>query len=103
MFIHVHDMPIDFWEGWLTEDQYKSQLTADDDFGRASTIAEYEELRDEAFELARAKGWEGDIRQGPFIAGIPTGDHTTGIMIAWKQHNNGTTFIASPLKLPWLG
>jgi hypothetical protein len=50
-------MPIDFWEGWLTEDQYKNQLNGDDDMARASTIAEYEKLRDEAFELARAKGW----------------------------------------------
>jgi len=101
MFVHVH-MPIDFWEGWLTEDQYKNQLNGDDDMARASTIAEYEKLRDEAFELARAKGWEGDTRQGPFIAGIPTGDYTTGILVAWKQGNNGITFIASPFKLPWL-
>ena len=48
MFVHVH-MPIDFWEGWLTEDQYKNQLNGDDDMARASTIAEYEKLRDEAF------------------------------------------------------
>ena len=78
------------------------KLNGDDDMARASTIAEYEKLRDEAFELARAKGWEGDTRQGPFIAGIPTGDYTTGILIAWKQGNNGITFIASPFKLPWL-
>lgn len=66
--------------------------------------AAYEAFRNQAYELAKKVGWEGDIREGPYIAGLPT--HETAddghIMIAWKQDNNGDTFVVSPYKLPWL-
>jgi hypothetical protein len=86
---------IDFWPGWLTEEQFKAAI---------QSVAEYEDFRDKAFALAKEVGWEGDIREGPFIAGIPT--HETAddghFIIAWKQDNNGDTFVASPYRLPWL-
>jgi hypothetical protein len=57
-----------------------------------------------ARSIARRVHWEGDIRSGsgPFICPIPDGDSTGEYLIAWKQNNNGTTFIASPFRLSWL-
>ena len=70
----------------------------------ATEVAQYKAFREKAFALGHKVGWEGDIREGPFIAGLPTNE--TGndghIMIAWKQDNNGDTFVVSPFKLPWL-
>jgi hypothetical protein len=98
--------PIDVWTGWLTEAQYLDQLAKEEEegFGSSSSVAKYEELRSQAFDLAKKAGWEGDIRQGPFIAGLPTDSIGADgkIMVAWKQDNNGTTFVVSPIKLPWL-
>ena len=97
---------IDFWPGWLSEDEFKDHLskryfTPD---APANAWSAYEAFRYQAFELAKKVGWEGDIREGPFIAGLPT--HDTGddghFMIAWKQDNNGDTFVVSPYKLPWI-
>lgn len=96
---------IDFWNGWTTESQYFDWLEEQESDGfSAGTRSEYEALRSEAFELARKIGWEGDVVQGPFVGGIPTGisGQDGRIMIAWKQHNNGITFVVSPIHLPWL-
>jgi hypothetical protein len=92
---------IDFWPGWMTEKQFEASLKAQMYDG---AVREYYEFRDAAFALAKKVGWEGDIREGPFIAGLPT--HDVGrdgrFMIAWKQDNNGDTFVVSPYRLPWL-
>lgn len=55
-------------------------------------------------EIARSLGWQGDIREGPFVAGVPTFEirNTSLFMVAWKQDDDGLTFIASPVRLPWL-
>jgi hypothetical protein len=55
-------------------------------------------------EFARDLGWQGDTRDGPFIAGMPTFEirHTSLFLVAWKQNDDGLTFIASPVALPWL-
>jgi hypothetical protein len=54
--------------------------------------------------MALEAGWEGDIRHGsgPFVCPLPDGDCGSEYLIAWKQDNNGSTFIASPFCLPWL-
>ncbi len=64
----------------------------------------YEKMKQHALQIARKVGWEGDIREGPFIAGLPTdkGGEDGKVMIAWKQDNNGDTFIVSPIRLKWL-
>jgi hypothetical protein len=97
---------IDFWPGWLSEEEFKAQLAHRCFTQRdiANAWSRYEQFRDRAYDLAKKVGWEGDIRSGPFIAGLPT--HETAIdgnvMLAWKQDNNGDTFVVSPYKLPWL-
>jgi hypothetical protein len=58
-----------------------------------------------ALMLARhyCRGWEGDIRgfSEIYVSGVPVaGDPTCALMIAWKQENNGDTFVASETELP---
>jgi len=96
MFVYVMS-PIDFWEGWLTEDEIKDRLHRDD-------LKRYLARKEKALELAGARGWEGDFRQGPFFSTIPMDDGASGceVLVGWKQDNNGTTFVVSPYQLPWL-
>lgn len=48
--------------------------------------------------------WEGDIRgEDIYLFSLPDPDNCSEkIGIVWKQENNGTTFICSPVELPWL-
>lgn len=56
--------------------------------------------------FARAEcEWDGDCAFGPrtFVVPVPPDDELgCGLGYVWKQHDNGTTFIASPRPLPWL-
>ena len=54
-----------------------------------------------ARQLGRRIGWEGDFR-GPISCPLPNGDCGGEYLIAWKQDNNGATFVASPFALLWL-
>lgn len=104
MYIYPR-MAIDSWAGWLTETQYIAQLRElNKDYGNPdAAIKEYRELKETAFELALKAGWEGDVRDEPHVAGLPGAESQDDghIMIAWKQDNNGDTFVASPFKLTW--
>jgi len=42
---------------------------------------------------AAAAGWEGDFTDGPFICGWPTGEPEAAWGFAWKQDNNGETWV----------
>jgi hypothetical protein len=110
MFIYTI-CSIDNWYGWtpLTEVLDDALERADD----RSFWLEHQELLDfwnTAQKLARAHGWEGDIRGGfgdedggPWFAPLPIDNSgETVFIIAWKQDNNGTTFVASSIPLPWL-
>lgn len=105
--------PIDNnWESLQSVSQYAQELGARD----AAVIAEHGEkgllsfdytvndfLKDweEAKSSAYEHGWEGDCRQGPSIFWLPD---ETGFSygFVFKQDNNGTTFIVSPKRLPWI-
>lgn len=86
--------PIDFWQGWnKPDDKYA-------DIGRVHFILE---RFSEVAVLAHDKGWEGDIREGPYWIPVPFDDSgRCDVILAWKQDNNNTTFVASPVRLPWL-
>jgi hypothetical protein len=105
--IYLYELdPIDWWMGWLTEEQYQEQFDeAASQYGGGWYPNPYPALRERALELARKIGWEGDFREGPFVASLPVDDGSCAcpVMMAWKQDNNGQTFIASPFPLPWLG
>lgn len=101
--------PIDFWNGWIGEKEFLMSYVEDHTHGRyadldmlAHRIKEYSTFREGALALAKRAGWEGDIRDGPYVAAMPYGDCESKFMIAWKQSSDGTTFIASPFRLPWL-
>jgi hypothetical protein len=99
--IFVYDCgPIDWWVGWATEKEFLAQLAALQ-FGEEATSA-YHHRRHAGLVLARKAGWEGDMREGPFVAGLPSEPGTFEYLIAWKQDNNGQTFVVSPVRLPWL-
>jgi hypothetical protein len=53
--------------------------------------------------LASKAGWEGDFAEYPRIFWIPEPNHGDWVYgFAWKQSNNGTCFIASPVELDHL-
>lgn len=56
----------------------------------------------EAKELARKKGWEGDFREDPVVFWMPCNDFEMVYGFAFKQDNNGTTYVISPVELSWL-
>jgi hypothetical protein len=104
MFVYAR-AAIDFWPGWMTEKDFRANLANVYNVqGGSAEWTKYGTFRAKAYELAKKAGWEGDIREGPYVAGLPT--HETAddghFMIAWKQDNNGDTFVASPYRLPWL-
>jgi hypothetical protein len=98
--------PIDFWDGWHPLSELP--LTVDLENGVWLPLAEVDQFLARAQALARRIGWEGDIRggpgagNGPFWAPLPSDRPGVLFMVAWKQDNNGETFVASPRELPWL-
>jgi hypothetical protein len=54
-----------------------------------------------AKEAASAQGWEGDFRKPPVVFWLPNDTGFTHAF-AFKQDNNGSTFIVSPYRLPWM-
>ncbi len=97
---------IDFWDGWQNEPEFLASLFKGYDLveDAESAVSRYVKTLRKAKEVATHIGWEGDIREGPFIAGLPTSStgYDNQYMIAWKQDNNGDTFVFSPYRLPWL-
>ena len=58
---------------------------------------------DFAKNLAIDAGWEGDIREGPFVFFLPFPDSSEmGFAFIFKQENNGDTMVVSPVRLEWL-
>jgi hypothetical protein len=53
-----------------------------------------------AKDAAQDAGWEGDFRGEPVVFWLPMEEFEYGF--AFKQDNNGTTFVISPAPLPWL-
>ena len=45
-----------------------------------------------------------DIREGVYVAALAPSEPCDDFsyMVAWKQENNGETFLASPESIPWL-
>ena len=105
-----HIAPIDFgWENLKTVAETASRLGALKAEGRAVAGEHgYAELDVDDFlsdweaakNLADGEGWEGDFRQGPVVFWVP---HEDGFKygFAFKQDNNGSTFVVSPVRMPW--
>lgn len=56
-------------------------------------------------DRARKHGWEGDFTEEPRVMVLPPGDGGCDFIVAlvWKQSNNGSTFVATMHRLPYLG
>jgi hypothetical protein len=108
MTIWVYSIsPIDWWHGWHKPNDffgvYSDEMEAIDG---PPDAREFYAIWDRARELAKKLHWEGDIRpggNGPFVIPIPTDEPgVPAFAIAWKQDNNGSTFVASTVALPHL-
>ena len=54
-----------------------------------------------AKDAASEKGWEGDFRHEPVVMWIPN-DTEFNYGFVFKQDNNGTTYVISPIEMSWL-
>ncbi len=101
--------PIDWWDGTHSLEDFVAHMAR-----QASDPAVVEagvHLMTRLVELGRdladamsgfkAAGWEGDVREGPFVFSVPAeSDMQWGLVL--KQDNNGGTFVASPVPMPHL-
>lgn len=96
--------PIDYFFGMLTLDEFfcqvQKEIPDDLEYIKDRTLNVLKETE----EFFRCNSmWEGDVSCGPFIFAIPDPDNVSWkTAFFWKQHNNGTSFIASPCPIPWL-
>jgi hypothetical protein len=106
---HTYEVPpIDFgWENLnsvqeiasrLLEKSLGSKLKNDID---DSDLQSFLRSWNSAKEAASEKGWDGDLSLEPVVMWIP--NHTEfNYGFALKQDNNGTTYVISPVRMPWL-
>ena len=92
--------PIDYWNGWQKPSDL-FRVTVDYPDLEWFDPATWAPMWAKARVLARKIGWEGDVSQGPYVTVLP-GSPQPSVVIGWKQANDGTTFIATPVVLPWL-
>ena len=102
LFVYKLIEPIDDWTGWRELTEAASEIRGEGPPRGPSFRTLLARLLD-GCEIARHEhNWEGDVSQGPYWIPLPaTGDDK--FLIAWKQANDGTCFVASPFALPWLG
>lgn len=100
--------PIDYgWEFLPTLSEVAAKLAAAEAEARiagdetAPRMEDFWANFERAKELAKEAGWEGDYRHEPHVFGIPN-EYTLQYGFVWKQHNNGSTFVVSPIELTWL-
>lgn len=109
MFIY-QTAPVDYFAGMLpiaiaAENMWK-ELDEIEESGNEAVFNLFKLAMDcsRAVSLAKSSYWEGDIRgHDLYVFALPDPDATPphlGLM--WKQDNNGTTFICSPVALPWI-
>lgn len=95
--------PIDHWQGWIDLRKFNAADFAGEYGDPARFAKQVEDFIKAAKAVAYNVGWEGDIRQGPFLSALPIeGGSDSGMMVGWKQDNNGTTFIASSIPLEYM-
>jgi hypothetical protein len=101
---YVYDMGpnTDRWVGWQSPTDAAGQ-------GKAGFQEDWQQDIDAVVEHAKEQfrartGWEGDVREGPFIAGLmpPEDGKEFTFAVAIKQDNNGWIYVWSPYELGWL-
>ena len=111
---HVYEtLPIDFeWQHLPSVDDVAKKLGGIEAIMRAAgeeryvdgtSLDSFLDAWADAKVAARDHGWEGDFRSGPVVMWIPEkerGGFRPGFV--FKQDNNGSTFVVSPVELPHL-
>jgi len=84
--------PIDFWDFWV-------EIDMEDLLSR---LGLYDQVYNVMRIAAHHCGWEGDVRSGPFLSVVPTGDcePEATMIVAFKQDNNGDTMVGCKAPLP---
>jgi hypothetical protein len=102
-------MPIDYWVGLQTVEEYCDALRkyySDPYYGFNGVSLQrhiVEIQKNLAWAMDHMPSWEGDITDGPYVFHLPDNGYPNFYYaFVWKQRNNGTTFIASQIELPWL-
>lgn len=94
--------PIDAWDAFVPLEEILGRAPSVTTYGRGDLVRQ---LMFACKAVATLAAWEGDVREGPYVIPIPGGEwgaFEPELAFAWKQGNNGTTFIVSPVELPWL-
>lgn len=108
--------PIDFGFRYLRRLEEFRDLARLEDLAQYEGLGQYQgftstfsratlERFDLNFEAAKRMAadllWEGDFREGPFVMPVLV-ELEVGYAFVWKQENNGSTFVISPVPLPYL-
>lgn len=103
--------PVDYWDGMIPLADYFRQCAQNPTDADGLTTSNYCDSIDDALQwvLAYARviavysGIERD-RHLPFVAALPPRWPSTATVkfLIVKIDNNGTTYVASPVRLPWL-
>lgn len=100
--------PLDYgWEHLKTVSETVCDLAKIDDSSWPPPDINSDDIKQflSDWELAKAEatriGWEGDFRHEPVVIWLPD---ETGFDygFVFKQDNNGTTYVVSPVAMPWL-
>lgn len=108
---HVYSIPpIDFrWQHLKTVGTSAAEIAAEETHAKVAGVethsdpdlGEFMARWEEAKDLARDQGWDGEFREPAVVFWMPVeGTFEPGFVI--KQDNNGTTFVVSPVPLPHL-
>jgi hypothetical protein len=103
---HVYEIaPIDMrWDFLPTVESTSAEIkNQEDQTGREGDPAsdEFASAWEDAQDLAAERGWDGDFRSPARVFWVPDeGEFHFGFV--FKQDNNGTTYVVSPVELPHL-
>jgi hypothetical protein len=106
---HTYEVPpVDIgWENLRTVQETERFLAAKAQGAGQGSNAAAADLRsflaawESAKDAATSEGWEGDLRNEPVVFWVPDdAEFTFGFVL--KQDNNGTTYVVSPVPMPWL-
>jgi hypothetical protein len=105
-FFAFHVAPIDLWQVKTTPAEVVKRLAEDTESdSNWHQLSEFLSFLNEVDGFVRGGGfpeWEGDVREGPYIYFVPAGHNSMAPLFAWKQNNNGETFIVSRVDLPMM-
>ncbi len=101
--------PIDFWYGWTPFLEVLKDALNDEQYIPINPKELLARLQQAQLVAREQLCWDGDIRGGfghhdggPWVAPLPAKSGGYEFLLAWKQDDNGMTFVISPQPLQWL-